>query len=316
MRTRRLLRGRPDSAGRAATVEDPAPPPAAAVSSGGHQVVEGSYTRIDLDYPVEPVPRWGHGRPSHPRLTEILEGRRERYRVHLDAIIEVSGPLRRISVDPPSDPGAPHWVNGWLPALDGATLSMFLATTDPPTYMEIGSGNSTKFARRAIADHGLRTRIVSIDPFPRAEVDALCDEVVREPAESVDVAVFDRLVPGDVLFVDNSHRCLQNSDATAIFLDVLPRLPPGILVEFHDIFLPDDYPSEWAERFYSEQYVLAAFLLAGGPLIETELPAWYVANDPELSAVIEPLWDEIGLTRDRHGGSFWVRTGSARSGPP
>ena len=38
--------------------------------------------------------------------------------------------------------------------------------------LEIGSGNSTKFARRAIRDHRLCTRITSIDPHPRAEIDA------------------------------------------------------------------------------------------------------------------------------------------------
>jgi len=286
------------------------------VSSGGHVVPEGSYTRIDLDYPVAPVPRWGHGRPAHGRLAELFERDRPRYHAHLDAIADIAGALKRIPVEAPPDPGSPYWHNGWLPALDGAALSMFLAAGDPCTYLEVGSGNSTKFARRAVEDHGLRTRIVSIDPFPRAEVDALCDEVIREPAETVDLAVFDRLGAGDVLFVDNSHRCLQNSDATAMFLDVLPRLAPGVLVEFHDIFLPDDYPPEWAERFYSEQYVLAAFLLAGGSLVETELPAWWVSNDPALRSVLDPLWGDVGLTRDRHGGSFWVRTGSAQPGSP
>ena len=63
-----------------------------------------------------------------------------------------------------------------------------LAGTDPATFLEVGSGNSTKFARRAIEDHGLRTRIVSIDPEPWAEIDGLCDEVLRAPAEEVDLA--------------------------------------------------------------------------------------------------------------------------------
>lgn len=54
-----------------------------------------------------------------------------------------------------------------------------LAAGNPATYLEVGSGNSTRFARRAITVHGLRTRIVSIDPEPRAVVDELCDEVVR-----------------------------------------------------------------------------------------------------------------------------------------
>jgi hypothetical protein len=62
------------------------------------------------------------------------------------------------------------------------------------------------------------------------------------------------------LFVDNSHRCLQNSDVTVAFLDVLPALPPGVLVHFHDIFLPDPYPEAWAWRAYNEQQAIAPLL--------------------------------------------------------
>jgi len=44
----------------------------------------------------------------------------------------------------------------------------------------------------------------------------------------------------------------QNSDATVFFLDVLPRLKPGVVVHVHDIFWPFDYPSIWRARYYSE----------------------------------------------------------------
>ena len=54
-------------------------------------------------------------------------------------------------------------------------------------------------------------------------------------------------------------------------------------MQFHDIMLPDDYPPEWADRFYSEQYVLAAYLLAEGDRLDVELPVHYVSRDPELS---------------------------------
>ena len=66
----------------------------------------------------------------------------------------------------------PTWENGWFPALDAVTLYGLVATRNPRWYVEVGSGNSTRFVRRAIRDHGLRTRILSIDPGPRAEIDA------------------------------------------------------------------------------------------------------------------------------------------------
>ena len=117
----------------------------------------------------------------------------------------------------------------------------FLRSRRPATYLEIGSGNSTKFAARARQDGRLDTKIVSIDPSPRAEVDALCDEVIRSPFELADLSVLDRLVPGDIVFFDGSHRVFMNSDVAAFFLDAVPRLPAGVLIGVHDIYLPDDY---------------------------------------------------------------------------
>ena len=116
---------------------------------------------------------------------------------------------------------------------------------------------------------------------------------MRSPAEEVELDVYDRLGEGDILFVDNSHRCLQNSDATVMFLEVLPRLRPGVLVEFHDITLPDDYPPEWVGRFYSEQYLLAAYLLAGGDRFDVELPNHFVSRDADLASITAPC----GTTR-------------------
>lgn len=290
--------------GDAAAGSDAAAPPAPGIE---HLEITARDT-IELDYPVTPRPRWGHGAPPHPVLHTRFEAERSRYRRVLRRILRYRDDLARIPVTPGEDATQPCWSNGWLPGHDAAALYAFLADADPQLYLEIGSGNSTKFARRAIVDHGLRTRVVSIDPSPRAEIDAICDEVVREPAETVDLSLYGRLRKGDVLFVDNSHRCLQNSDATALFLDVLPVLPRGVLVGVHDVYLPEDYPPVWADRFYSEQYVLAAFLLAPRAAVDVVLPGWFASRDPELAAVLDPLWGVPALTGvERHGTAFWLR---------
>ena len=53
------------------------------------------------------------------------------------------------------------------------------------------------------------------------------------------------------------------------------------MVGVHDIFLPHDYPSDWLKRFYSEQYLLASWLL-GGTRLQTELPVFYCTKTPHL----------------------------------
>lgn len=284
-----------------------AEPPAAEVAAPvlQHAHLDGIRS-IELDYPFTPAMRWGGDRPPHPQLTEILDRGRDRYRATLRDVSRHGEFFRSIPVYEVA-PDQPFWVNGWLPGLDAAALCAQLIRRNPATYLEVGSGHSTRFARRTIAEHGLRTRIVSIDPEPRAAIDALCDEVVRERAETVDLTVYDQLGADDILFIDNSHRCLQNSDATVMFLDVLPRLASGVIVEIHDITLPEDYPKDWFDRAYSEQYLLAAYLLAEGTRFDVELPNHFVSGDAELATVLAPLWDDPHFADvERHGGSFWL----------
>jgi hypothetical protein len=129
------------------------------------------------------------------------------------------------------------------------------------------------------------------------------------PLEAADISVFSELSDGDVLFFDGSHRTFMNSDATVFFLEVLPQLEAGVLVGVHDIFLPYDYPHEFADRYYSEQYLLAAHLIAGNPLLEPVLPTFYASRDPELRPLAAALWSDRRLAAlEPHGHCFWLRT--------
>jgi hypothetical protein len=239
----------------------------------------------------------------------LLAAGTDRYRAVLEGFLAHASELAAVSVDAPVSAEEPHWTNPFIPGLDAVALYAFLADLAPALYVEVGSGNSTKFVARAIRDHALPTRVVSIDPFPRAEIDLICDEVVRAPAEDVDLALFDRLGDGDILFVDNSHRVFQNSDATVILTEVVPALAPGVLVGIHDIFLPEDYPPQWADRWYSEQYLLAAWLLGGAGAAEIVLAAYFIRSRPALVSICDPIWKAPHLSAvERHGGAFWFRT--------
>jgi hypothetical protein len=264
---------------------------------------------IEIDFPPTSKlgPRYSHEFP-HPILSALFARDKQRY---FDLLDSFKCYFPRLStIDSRSeDVRDPQFVNDFLPGLDSVTLYCFMAKLKPMMYIEIGSGNSTKFARRAIRDYNLNTRIVSIDPHPRAEIDFLCDEVVRKPIEEVDLNLFSRCGSDDIVFIDNSHRCFTNSDVTVSFLDILPRLKSGVVVHFHDIFLPVDYPFQWNNRFYSEQYLLAAILLNGKPDFEVLLPNYYVSLQPELGQLMEPLWEQRADFRavERHGCGFWIR---------
>ena len=269
--------------------------------------IDGGRT-VTLLYPPSALsrPRWGHGRPEHPGLVAHLAPFEPDYVALLERVCAYADDLARIPRRP-GPPGEPYWLSAFLPGLDAALLYTVLRDGDPARYVEIGSGISTTFVARAKRDGGLRTRITSVDPYPRAEVDALCDDVVRAPFELADMSMFDGLEPGDVVFVDNSHQVFMNSDAVAFLLDVLPTLPHGVRVGIHDILLPSDYLPMWSDWHFNEQYVVAAYLLARTPWLRPFLSGGYVTTRPELLAITDPLFGRPELAEvDRRAFTLWL----------
>ncbi|HEV7517602.1 MAG TPA: class I SAM-dependent methyltransferase, partial [Thermoanaerobaculia bacterium] len=166
---------------------------------------------LRLDYRIRARPRYGYGAPAHPGLWQRIDVGRTGYAALLDGIASLAPSLNALAAVT-TEPAEPRWDNPFFPPLDGIVLYGLLALRRPRLYIEIGSGDSTRFARRAVRDFALPTRIVSIDPEPRAEIDALCDEVVRSHLEDADLGLFADLRRGDVVFHDGSHRVFQNSD--------------------------------------------------------------------------------------------------------
>jgi len=262
-----------------------------------------------VDYPYRSTIRYGAGKPSHPELTRIIETGRGRYEAVIDAMGRMQADFASVPMGGTYELREPFWLNAWFPPLDGMALTHFLRDGDPARFIEIGSGVSTKFARRAVELYGLRTHLTSIDPHPRNQIDSLCDTVIRQPLEDTDVALFEALEPGDILFLDSSHRSFQGSDVTVFFLDILPRLKPGVVVHIHDIYLPDDYISGHVHRLWNEQYLLATALLFGGDRFEILFPNWFAHRDPALSARAASLLRKGAMeTLNLYGASFWLKT--------
>lgn len=261
---------------------------------------------IGLEYaPADPdASRWGWGAPTNSALNALLATGSDRYRATLDVIAASADHLDAIPRERAA-PGEPYWGQDWFTGVDAAALYTFVRTRAPHRYYEVGSGNSTLFARRAARDAGNALHILSVDPAPRAEVDAVCDEIVRTPFESSDPVRLLALEAGDILLVDSSHYALQNSDVVAFFFDVLPHLAAGVLVGVHDIFLPDDYPWWVAGRHYSEQYLVAAWLLGAGA-DRVVLPTHFACTDPHLRAHTDAVWPVSGVLP--YGSCLWFET--------
>jgi hypothetical protein len=268
----------------------------------------GRYDFKVLDYPYRAEVRYGPGRGPHPELLELIGRGRDRYEAFLESLGELQADFAQLPLDGRYDTFTPFWLNSWFPALDGMALTGMLRAHDPARFVEVGSGVSTKFARRAVEMYGLQTRLTSIDPQPRNEIDQICDEVIRKPLEQCGPELFDGLQAGDVFFLDSSHRSFQASDVTVFFLEILPRLKTGVIVHIHDIYLPYDYISGHLHRLWNEQYLLATALLFGAERFEILFPAWFVGRDPALCARADALLRRGPLADvDLYGASFWMR---------
>lgn len=165
-------------------------------------------------------------------------------------------------------PPAPRWEQDWFPRLDAATAYTIVQTVRPARIIEVGSGHSTRFLAKAIRDASLATRLLCIDPAPRAPIGALPLEHLPEVLGGQHAKLVARLRAGDILFVDSSHIVMPGTDVDLVIGTLLPRLAPGVLVHFHDIFLPDPYPHGWTWRGYNEQIAVAALIQGGGYAIE------------------------------------------------
>ncbi len=201
------------------------------------------------------------GRDAYPAMVAAMAAVRPAFERMLADIDGLAADLERIG---PGKPPEPRWAQDWFPRLDAAVAYAMVRRHQPARIVEIGSGHSTRFLARAVRDGKLATRITAIDPAPRADIAGLGIEIVCSTVQEADPAIFAGLAAGDILSIDSSHILMPGTDVDLLLSTVLPRLPAGVLLHIHDIFLPDDYPAEWQWRGYNEQQGIAALLAGSG----------------------------------------------------
>jgi predicted O-methyltransferase YrrM len=237
---------------------------------------------------------------DYPALRPLFEAAHPRFHGVLEAIEGHAGDLRRIR----DGAGPARFDQAWFPRLDAAAAYAIVRQAGPQRIVEIGSGHSTRFLVRAVADGGLPTRITCIDPAPRADLGLL--EVRHLPVllRDADPAEFEALEAGDILFIDSSHIAMPGTDVDRLFLDVLPRLASGVLVHVHDVTLPYSYPEAWTWRAYNEQLLAGALVQGRG--FELLFASHYAVKDL-LPSNVEGIVTELPLASGAHETSLWLR---------
>ena len=162
--------------------------------------------------------------------------------------------------------------NGYYLYSDAIFLYSMIRRFHPRRIIEIGAGFSSAAMLDSTEVLGYHdTAFTFIEPYPsrlksilRKEDYARCT-IVEDNLENVDKGIFEELQANDILFVDSSHVCKTGSDVNRIFFEILPTLKSKVLIHFHDVFFPFEYPKSWVLDWnafgWNEDYFLRAFLM-------------------------------------------------------
>jgi hypothetical protein len=221
--------------------------------------------------------------------------------------------FRRLRRDPVINPdardggpaGGEAIRNAFYPTPDAEIYAGLILLEQPDQIIEIGSGFSTAVARAAVTEGSPHTKIHVIDPAPRRSVEEAADRIEYVPVERSSL-VAEGVPEGSLLFIDSSHVTRSGGDGPFLYGTLLPGLPAGVLVQIHDVFLPYDYPPEYVERFYTEQYLLQA-LLANSSKFSPVLTTFLLTRRYG-DAMRRAFGQGVGTDGRLEGASYWMRS--------
>jgi len=217
-----------------------------------------------------------------------------------------------------ADAGGYFVDNGAFESVDAELYYSMIRSHRPDRVVEIGAGWSTLLSIQALrANHSdaadATGHLLAVEPYPydfvRAALEEASDvaELRDTPLQDLPLDVFESLGHNDILFIDSSHVLRIGSDVQYAFMEVLPRLRPGVLVHVHDVFLPGEYPKEWLlgteHRFWNEQYLLQAYLSHNSRREVIWGSSWMHRRHP---AELEKAFASYDRGT-RFPGSFWFR---------
>ncbi|GAB3993268.1 class I SAM-dependent methyltransferase [Spirosoma daeguense] len=195
---------------------------------------------------------------------------------------------------------------------DAIMLHCIMRTFQPKQVIEVGSGFSSAVmldTNQLFFNNSIQ--FTFIEPFPDRLYGLLRFEdrtrtVTHEKGlQEIELIEFDKLRENDVLFIDSTHVSKTGSDVNQIIFNILPRLQEGVLIHFHDIFYPFEYPKDWVVNSsgfgWNEAYIVRAFLMNNpdyeivmfNTFMEHFHTEWFQKNMP--------------LCLENMGGSLWLR---------
>lgn len=217
--------------------------------------------------------------------------------------------------DPTDNPNDFYLNNSCFSYGCASALHCMIREYKPKRIIEIGSGNSSKIIRDAIALNEKNSKkcveYTIIDPYSKLNKKSFTKntKIIKEKVEELDPKFFKSLQKNDILFIDSSHVCKIGSDVNFEILEVLPILNKGVIIHFHDVHLPYEYSKIYATNpkfrmFWTEAYLLQAFLSCNRDF-EITLPMTYVQT--VFDKDFRKAFPSSNKAQNYGSGSFWIR---------
>ena len=201
-----------------------------------------------------------------------------------------------------------YFENNWYSYSDGILLYSAIRHFKPERIIEIGSGYSSAMMldMKELFDNKLDLTFIEPDPERLYSLlkpnDKAENKFIISSVQDVDIAVFKELQENDILFIDSSHVSKTGSDINRFLFDVLPVLNKGVLIHFHDIFYPFEYPKEWVYKGqnWNEDYILRAFLMYNSAF-EIKIFSDYLHTHQR------DVFKNMPLCYEEYGGNIWIQ---------
>jgi len=176
----------------------------------------------------------------------------------------------------------------------------------PKKIIEIGSGVSTYIMMGAGAKN-----ITCVEPYPSNFLKKNTNiKLVKKKLQHCDEKIFEDLSHGDFLFIDSTHTLKIGSDISKIYLDIMPKLKPGVIIHIHDIYFPYNFPRNANNTMFQwlETQMLQALLVNNSKLeilfCMSHLHYDYPNELKKIFPIYEPQKDYDGISLNINSGFF------------
>jgi predicted O-methyltransferase YrrM len=202
-----------------------------------------------------------------------------------------------------------YFKNDFFSYSDAIFLYSIIRHYNPARIIEVGSGFSSAVMLDTIQLlNKSQTKLSFIEPYAERLHSLITNhdrqqvKIIEKGLQTIDISFFEKLSENDILFIDSTHVVKTGSDVNYLIFEILPSLKKGVLIHFHDVFYPFEYPKNWvlSGRSWNEDYFLRSFLMYNNSFEIILFSHFIHLKHRDFLSQMPDCYKNTG-------GSFWIR---------